>query len=400
MIWLGHQARVRHQRGPVGRVPHFPAKRRQLVANLVGPREVLRRPRLLALQHQPIGAADRPRHPDPAAASDAEPDQLQHLRQDGRSDAPAPHPGSPPRTSSNTSAIALGVLKSSASALRGSRAAAESPGGLGGASPLLLRRVPSGSGPPSAPERSSAAARPAPPPAPSAPPRTPAAAGSARRSGRRPPPRARTCRAPPTAGRCCRPISTSSRRPSRSSRCASRSGRTGRPAASDWAISFSWWGKTRSEPPPWIAKEAPSSASAITEHSMCQAGPPRPPGRVPAGVLALLVGLPEGEVEAVLLERARTGLLALVHVLGAAVGELAVAVEAADAEVDVAAGLVGVAGLDQLGDQGDDAGDRRGRAAARRRGARARADRCPRSRRRSSRAANSPEGSPAAAAAV
>ena len=52
----------------------------------------------------------------------------------------------------------------------------------------------------------------------------------------------------------------------------------GRPAASDWAISFSWWGKTRSEPPPWIANEAPSSCSAITEHSMCQAGPPGPQG--------------------------------------------------------------------------------------------------------------------------
>ena len=51
-----------------------------------------------------------------------------------------------------------------------------------------------------------------------------------------------------------------------------------RPAASDWAISFSWWGKTRSEPPPWIAKEGPSSRSAITEHSMCQAGRPGPQG--------------------------------------------------------------------------------------------------------------------------
>ena len=52
----------------------------------------------------------------------------------------------------------------------------------------------------------------------------------------------------------------------------------GRPAASDWAISFSWWGKTRSEPPPWIAKDGPSSASAIAEHSMCQPGRPGPQG--------------------------------------------------------------------------------------------------------------------------
>ena len=46
--------------------------------------------------------------------------------------------------------------------------------------------------------------------------------------------------------------------------------------------------------------------------------------------------LPEREVERVLLQRGGAGLLALVHLLGVAVGELAVAVEAADAEVDVA----------------------------------------------------------------
>ena len=49
-------------------------------------------------------------------------------------------------------------------------------------------------------------------------------------------------------------------------------------AASVWAISFSWWGKTRSEPPPWIAKSRPSSFSAIAEHSMCQPGRPSPQG--------------------------------------------------------------------------------------------------------------------------
>ena len=71
----------------------------------------------------------------------------------------------------------------------------------------------------------------------------------------------------------------------------------GRPAASDWAISFSWWGKTRSEPPPWIANEAPSSASAIAEHSMCQPGRPGPQGESQLRVLAGLARLPEGEVE-------------------------------------------------------------------------------------------------------
>ena len=49
-------------------------------------------------------------------------------------------------------------------------------------------------------------------------------------------------------------------------------------AASVWAISFSWWGKTRSDPPPWISKSVPSTDSAIAEHSMCQPGRPSPHG--------------------------------------------------------------------------------------------------------------------------
>ena len=49
-------------------------------------------------------------------------------------------------------------------------------------------------------------------------------------------------------------------------------------AASVCAISFSWWGKTRSEPPPWIENSTPSSSSAIAEHSMCQPGRPSPQG--------------------------------------------------------------------------------------------------------------------------
>ena len=47
--------------------------------------------------------------------------------------------------------------------------------------------------------------------------------------------------------------------------------------------------------------------------------------------------------------------------LDAAVGELAVVGEAANPEVDVAAGLVGVAGGDQLLDQRNDAADLGGR---------------------------------------
>ena len=49
-------------------------------------------------------------------------------------------------------------------------------------------------------------------------------------------------------------------------------------AASVWAISFSWCGKTRSMPPPWMSKSAPRSFSPIAEHSMCQPGRPSPHG--------------------------------------------------------------------------------------------------------------------------
>ena len=51
-----------------------------------------------------------------------------------------------------------------------------------------------------------------------------------------------------------------------------------RPAPRDWAISFSWCGKTRSSPPPWISNTRPRCFSAIAEHSMCQPGRPRPHG--------------------------------------------------------------------------------------------------------------------------
>src|SRR5947199_2702439 len=40
------------------------------------------------------------------------------------------------------------------------------------------------------------------------------------------------------------------------------------------AISFSWCGKTRSMPPPWISKVLPRYCHAMAEHSMCQPGRP------------------------------------------------------------------------------------------------------------------------------
>ena len=72
--------------------------------------------------------------------------------------------------------------------------------------------------------------------------------------------------------------------------------------ASDWAVSHSWWGKTRSRPPPWRSMVSPSSRRASAEHSMCQPGP----ARAPAGLPGRLVGqrrLPQHEVERVALVR-------------------------------------------------------------------------------------------------
>ena len=93
---------------------------------------------------------------------------------------------------------------------------------------------------------------------------------------------------------------------------------------------------------------------------MCQPGRPRPHGRVPPRVLGRrLVRLPEGEVARILLERAR--LLALLDLVGLLAREPAVVGEARDPEVDVAAGRVGVPGIDQLLDEVHDLRDALGR---------------------------------------
>src|SRR5690606_29358059 len=52
----------------------------------------------------------------------------------------------------------------------------------------------------------------------------------------------------------------------------------GSPAARDCAISFSWCGKTRSIPPPWMSNSGPRYFVAIAEHSRCQPGRPGPQG--------------------------------------------------------------------------------------------------------------------------
>ncbi len=58
----------------------------------------------------------------------------------------------------------------------------------------------------------------------------------------------------------------------------------GRPTARDWASSFSWCGKRRSSPPPWMSKDGPRYLPAIAEHSMCQPGRPGPQGEFQAAV--------------------------------------------------------------------------------------------------------------------
>src|SRR6185312_12339529 len=88
------------------------------------------------------------------------------------------------------------------------------------------------------------------------------------------------------------------------------------------------------------------------------AGTALAPGRGPGRVLALLAGLPEREVERVLLAVRSLHPLALIHVVDAAVRETAVAPIGADAEVDVAIGRVGVAAVDQRSDVLDDRPDR------------------------------------------
>ena len=52
---------------------------------------------------------------------------------------------------------------------------------------------------------------------------------------------------------------------------------------SDCAISFSWCGKIRSWPPPWMSNVSPRYFIAIAEHSMCQPGRPGPHGLSHAG---------------------------------------------------------------------------------------------------------------------
>ena len=92
------------------------------------------------------------------------------------------------------------------------------------------------------------------------------------------------------------------------------------------------------------------------------ARPPAAPGRVPGGVLAGLLCLPQREVERVELEVGALHALALVHVVHAPVRQLSVLRIAADLEVHVAGGGIGVLAVDQTLDHRHDLGDRLARA--------------------------------------
>ena len=141
----------------------------------------------------------------------------------------------------------------------------------------------------------------------------------------------------------------------RACRCASTSAPAACPRpATVWAISFSWCGKTRSMPPPWMSNSEPQQLLGHRRALDVPARPAAPPRRVPRRVLALLVRLPEREVERVLFQVGAFDALALVHLVDVAARQRAVLGQRAHAEVDVAAGRVGVPALDQRADQVED----------------------------------------------
>src|SRR5262249_7090389 len=110
----------------------------------------------------------------------------------------------------------------------------------------------------------------------------------------------------------------------------------GRPSApSLCAISFSWCGNCRSQPPPWMSNGAPSSRHDIAEHSICQPGRPGADHGGPARLVGLR-RLPQHEVERIVLRLAHRHALARAQLVGILARELPVVGKAAHAVVDVA----------------------------------------------------------------
>ena len=123
-------------------------------------------------------------------------------------------------------------------------------------------------------------------------------------------------------------------------------------AQRDCAISFSWCGKTRSMPPPWMSNVSPSSAPDMAEHSMCQPGPPCPPRRRPRR-FARLRRLPQHEVHRVALVGRDLDARAGDHLVERAAREFPVFRKRGDVEEHVPFRGIGVALLHQLRDQPD-----------------------------------------------
>src|SRR5512139_1105329 len=97
-------------------------------------------------------------------------------------------------------------------------------------------------------------------------------------------------------------------------------------AASDCEISFSWCGKMRSLPPPWMSKDSPRYFWLITEHSICHPGRP-----FPQGVSLFLVDLNPG---------------AGLHLFDVSFRKFSVAIEFFHGEEDISVARVGISLLD------------------------------------------------------
>ena len=322
------QSRWRHDQ-PLGtrrrrprRVAHLPAELGELVADLVGALEVLSPPGPPRARR----AAPRPRRPAPSSlglGERLEPERASSISTQRRRGAPATSPRFASPTSSKTSAIARGRVE-----VVGQRVAEAPRDGRGPAEPASLAGSPAPAG---CSGRSSGAARPGPRPAPSARvaerQRLAVVAGDQVSDDRLAPvPVERLRELEDVALRLRHLLGVGLDHPV----VHPDPGEAAARAASDWAISFSWWGKTRSEPPPWIAKDGRRApASAIAEHSMCQPGRPGPQGESQQVSSPSLCDFQRAKSSGLSLSELGAGLLALVHVLRAAVGELAVAVEAA-----------------------------------------------------------------------
>jgi hypothetical protein len=141
--------------------------------------------------------------------------------------------------------------------------------------------------------------------------------------------------------------------PSSAGRCASSSARravVGR--TRDCAISFSWCGKTRSSPPPWMSKVSPRLARhrGALDVPAGAAGAPR---AVPGG----LAGLAAFHSAKSAGSRLPLSVVAAAQLVDLLPGQLAVLGEGLDARTTRCRRPVGVAAVDQRLDHREDLGD-------------------------------------------